>query len=153
MLLEIMTVERQMVIATPSQQGTRNVRRYPARVIVRVCLFEGQRSVVFQAMSNDLCTRGMSLYVPLQLEIGRRIQIELCLPISREHIVLNALVRDTEGSRCGVEFHELTPSQETSLIECCKRLSGALPDTSRRRRWERRASLRVRAAAKASSRR
>src|SRR5947209_3913373 len=104
MLLPTMPEEQQMAVPSPSEsEGTRRFRRFPARVMVKVCYFQGQRSVVLQGMSNDLCAKGMAMYVPLQMEIGQKVQLGFHLPITREEVFLDGLVRDAEGFRCGVE--------------------------------------------------
>jgi hypothetical protein len=147
MLLASMANERPMAISAPSEGGTRRFRRYPARVEVKVCFFQEQRSVVTQGMSNDLCAKGMALYIPLQMELGRKIQLGFHLPVTREEVFLDAVVRDSEGFRCGVEFQDLAPSQESALVECCNRLSVMLPDNTARRKWERRIAINVRSGA------
>jgi hypothetical protein len=145
MLLRTMAVERQMAISSPLPEGTRRFRRYPTRVVVKVSFFQGAKPIVIQGMSNDLCTKGMALYIPVQLPAGQKVQIGLNLPVTREDVFLTAVVRDSEGFRCGVEFQDLTVGQETSLADCCNRLSVMLPDNTARRKWERRLAMSVRA--------
>jgi hypothetical protein len=89
----------------------------------------------------------MALYIPIELPAGQKVQVGFNLPVTREDVFLNAIVRDSEGFRCGVEFQDLTPSQETALAECCDRLSVMLPDNTARRKWERRLAMSVRAGA------
>jgi hypothetical protein len=133
-----------MAISAP-EEGTRRFRRYPVRVFVSVSLLAGQR--VLQGISNDLCAQGMALYIPEQLETGQEIQIAFHLPITGDEIALKAVVRDADGFRCGVEFCELSREHETTLAECCSRLSLSLPDNTRRRKWERRLAMNVRSGA------
>src|SRR3954468_3461189 len=113
MLLRTMAVERQMAISPPSPEGTRRFRRYPTRVVVKVSFFQGAKPIVIQGMTNDLCAKGMALYIPIELPAGQKVQVGFNLPVTREDVFLNAIVRDSEGFRCGVEFQDLTPSQET----------------------------------------
>ena len=140
------SVERQMAIMAPAED-TRRFRRYPVRVFVQVSLPARPRLNVLQGISNDLCAQGMSLYVPEQLHIGQEIQIGFHLPITGDEIALKAVVRDSDGFRCGVEFSDLSGDHQTVLADCCSRLSLTLPDNTRRRRWERRLAMNLRGGA------
>ena len=127
-----------------SAEDTRRFRRYPVRVFVRVSLPAEPWRNVLQGISNDLCAQGMALYVPEQLQSGQQIQITFHLPITGDEIALKAVVRDSDGFRCGVEFTELSSNHQTVLAECCSRLSLTLPDSTRSRRWQRRLAMNVR---------
>src|SRR5579859_307576 len=123
-----MRVDRQLAISSEPHGGIRRHRRYPVRVAVRVFALAAQGRVILEGLSNDLCQKGMTLYVPAQLEIGQEVQIDFRLPTSHEQINLTAAVRDCDGFRCGVEFLNLIKPQEISLAKCCDELAVMLPE-------------------------
>lgn len=100
------------------------------RVLVKILAFSSE---VLQGISNELCERGMAFYISRQFEVGQSIRIEFRVPNSRETVTLNALVRDCNGFRCGVEFPQMLAADEVLLGDCCERLSallyGPIPST------------------------
>lgn len=123
-----MRVDRQLAISTEPHEGIRRCRRYPVRIAIRVFALAAHRRLILEGISNDLCQKGMALFVPVQLEIGQEVQIDFRLPTTHEKINLTASVRDCDGFRCGVEFRDLTKSQEITLAKCCEQLAVMLPE-------------------------
>ena len=97
--------------------------RHRVRVAVKILGISGE---VLQGISNDLCEEGMAFYVRRQFEVGQATRIEFRIPSSHQTINLNALVRDCDGFRCGVEFQEMRVVDKLLLGDCCERLSTLL---------------------------
>ena len=105
------------------------VRRSPRfRVNLSIKLFAvlQQRKCVLQGRTHDLSEEGMAIYIPAELEAGQAVQIEFTIPETNQRLGVHAVVRDSEGFRCGIEFRDLTPVDQAALRRQCEALSGAL---------------------------
>ena len=118
-----MPSEQELKDGFSTSERIRRHTRHRVRVVVKILGMSGE---VLQGLSNDLCERGMALYISRQFQIGQPIQLEFRIPNSGETINLNALVRDCDGFRCGVEFQEMRAADELILGNCCERLSTLL---------------------------
>ncbi len=86
----------------------KGIRKHPRIVVdmsVRVFTDATGNSL---ARGHDISCGGMSLYTPLELEVGDGIKVAFELPHSRMRFGLSAVVRNRDGFRYGIEFVELT---------------------------------------------
>ena len=92
-----------------------HARRYPRFALdisVRVFPDGGQRA---DGRGHDFGLGGMALYVALDLALGDKIRLDFVLPYSRAPLSLDAVVRNRQGFRYGVEFVQLSPETEQEL--------------------------------------
>ncbi len=59
-----------------------------------------------QGLTNDISEAGMGFYLSKRFEVGQCIRIELRPPGSKEDLSIDAIVRNCDGFRCGVEFEK-----------------------------------------------
>jgi len=57
----------------------------------------------------------MAIYVPLNLAVGTAVNVSFQLPYSRMTFGVRAIIRNSNGFRYGVEFADLTPSEEAEI--------------------------------------
>lgn len=111
-----------LVSANPGT-GMRRSQRFRANFPIKLFAVVQQRRCVLQGRSHDLSDEGMAIYIPAELQLGQIVQIEFIVPGSCQRLGVTALVRDCSGFRCGVEFLNLTPTDQKALAECCDKLA------------------------------
>jgi c-di-GMP-binding flagellar brake protein YcgR len=72
---------------------------------------------------TNISEGGMSLYLPMDLPDGGRIKISMNLPYSGRQLVCDAIVRNREAFRYGLEFQSLGALDREYLVRTCKALS------------------------------
>lgn len=118
-----MSTEQELKDCFSTAGRIRRHTRHRVRVVVKIAGISG---AALPGVSNDLSEGGMAFYVRRQFEVGQPVRIEFRVPNSREMVNLNALVRDCDGFRCGVEFQEMCITDKLILGDCCERLSTLL---------------------------
>lgn len=112
-------------VSTPPNVGAgiRRSRRVKVNFAIKLFAVVQQRRCVLQGRSHDLSDEGMAIYIPAELELGQKVQIEFILPNSAQRLGVSAIVRDCEGFRCGVQFDSLTATDRKALEQCCAQLA------------------------------
>ncbi len=100
---------------------TREYERYKVDFPVKV-FAKGKRGHT-QGRSSDLSLGGLSFYAPMELEIGQAIQVHLSLPYSRMVLGLDAVVKNVNGFRFGVEFEKLREAEFAEIERIMKILA------------------------------
>ena len=100
----------------------RRSQRFKVNFPIKLFAVLGQRRCVLQGQSHDLSEQGMATYIPADLEVGAMVQIEFMVPRSNQRLGVTGIVRDSSGFRCGVEFQNLTPTDQKALTDCCEKL-------------------------------
>ncbi|HJX01017.1 MAG TPA: PilZ domain-containing protein [Terriglobales bacterium] len=100
----------------------RRSQRFKVNFPIKLFAVLGQRRCVLQGQSHDLSEQGMAIYIPADLEVGAMVQIEFMVPRSNQRLGVTGIVRDSSGFRCGVEFQNLTPTDQKALTDCCEKL-------------------------------
>lgn len=97
---------------TQSFQHSRMRRwtRYAVSVSLRIRVPAGSGQEYMLAHGRDVSQGGMAVYVPVELEIGQTVLLELIFPCHPQPVSLSATVRNRTGFKYGVEF--LNPAQE-----------------------------------------
>ena len=105
--------------------ATRRSPRHKVSLAIRVFAVTQQRKYALQGRTHDLSKEGMAVYIPAELECGQRVQLEFILPDSQISLGVDGIVRDSEGFRCGLEFHNLSPLDQEALTRYCQALAKA----------------------------
>ena len=121
--LSFMHTEPQLERLCAPDQRTRRHARHRVRVFVRVFTPSGE---MLEGLSNDVSEGGMSVFVSCRFEIGQHVRLEFRIPTSLESVNLDALVRDCNGFRHGVEFRDLGATDEQVLRKSCEELTALL---------------------------
>ena len=111
--------------ASNTRTSVRRSRRFRVNLPIKLFAVVQQRRGVLQGRSHDLSEAGMAIYIPAELQVGQIVQIEFILPNSSQRLGITGLVRDCSGFRCGVEFLNLTATEQKVLTDCCDRLAAA----------------------------
>jgi c-di-GMP-binding flagellar brake protein YcgR len=74
---------------------------------------------------NDVSEGGMACYIPTDLYVGDRVDIEVVLPYGRRPIVITAEVRNRNSFRYGLEFIGIQEADRAVLLRSLTALSKA----------------------------
>lgn len=104
-------------------------RKYPRYTIdvsvkVRVSTMGGVTSYSY-GRGNNLSQGGMSIHVAHELSVGKMVRLILTLPHATRQIECDAVVRDRESYRYGLEFVNM-PAEDRSLVERACKMLGVL---------------------------
>ena len=75
--------------------------------------------------TNELGQDGIGATLSGQLQSGEVVSLEFPIPLQPHVIRLRAVVRYSDGLRCGFEFLVLTDEQKRTLHQVCVVLSNA----------------------------
>ncbi len=73
-----------------------------------------------QARGQDVSEGGMAMFVPIQFGKGDPLEVEFTLPHSRLPLRIQALVRNIDGHRYGLEFMNVTEAQKQEIVRMCE---------------------------------
>ena len=111
--------------STTLRAGVRRSPRFRVNFAIRLFAVVDQRRCVFQGRSHDLSEEGMAIYIPAELELTQPVQIEFLLPETNQRLGVQAVVRNSSGFRCGIEFQNLTVVDQAALRRQCQALASA----------------------------
>lgn len=104
--------------------GTRRWTRYAVSLSLRVRVPTASGQEFMLAHGRDMSQGGMAVYVPVELEIGETVLLELVFPAMQEPLTVSASVKNRLGFKYGVEFIQPTAGeQQTILINLHKLLA------------------------------
>lgn len=69
---------------------------------------------------SDLSEGGMAVYAAAEVSEGVRVHVEFTLPYSRRVLWIEAVVRNKQGYRYGLEFLTLSSSQREEIKRLCQ---------------------------------
>jgi c-di-GMP-binding flagellar brake protein YcgR len=69
---------------------------------------------------SDLSEGGMSVYAAAEVNEGVHVHVEFTLPYSRNMLLVEAVVRNKQGYRYGLEFLTLSASQREEITRLCQ---------------------------------
>lgn len=101
-------------------------RKYPRYTIdisikVRINSIGGVTSYCY-GRGNNVSQGGMSIHVAHELSVGKNIRLILTLPHAERQIECDAVVRNRESYRYGMEFINMKPQDRELLERACKML-------------------------------
>ena len=102
--------------------ATRRSPRHKVSLAIRLFAVTQHRKYALQGRTHDLSAEGMAVYIPAELQRGQMVQLEFILPDSQISLGVDGIVRDSEGFRCGLEFHNLSPIDQEALTRYCQLL-------------------------------
>ena len=98
--------------------------RYDARVEVSV-FRDGVTSGLW-GRANEVSIDGMGATLTGELKPGEVVSLEFPIPISPQVIKVRAIVRFSEGLRCGFEFLVVSDAQRETMRRLCESLPEVL---------------------------
>jgi hypothetical protein len=69
---------------------------------------------------SDLSEGGMAVYAAAEVNEGMHVNVEFALPYSRRVLWVEAIVRNKQGYRYGLEFLTLSSSQREEIKKLCQ---------------------------------
>ena len=96
--------------------GTRRWTRYAVSLSLRVRVPTASGQEFMLAHGRDISQGGMAVYVPVELEIGEAILLELIFPTLQDPLRLSATVKNRFGFKYGVELINPAPEQQQTIL-------------------------------------
>jgi len=106
-------------MATDSRKWERHEIDIPVKIKIPNSM--GITTYVY-GRGNDVSEGGLAAQVPHELKVGSTIQLVMTLPHSERSIGCEAVIRNRDSFRYGLEFNGLTAVDRESLIRTCKTL-------------------------------
>ncbi len=101
----------------------RRAPRYLIDMSVRVAVHSTGNTKAIYGRGHDLNDFGMAIFVPVELNPGDYIDLDLKLPYSTQPLKLRAVVRNRRSFTYGVEFVNLTQPQRVAIERACRSLA------------------------------
>ena len=106
--------------------AARRWMRYAVNLPLRVRVPTEAGHEFMLAHGRDVSQRGMAVYVPVELEVGQTVMVELEFQALQSPLTLNAMIKNRTGFKYGVEFIEpAAQQQEIILIQLRKLVASA----------------------------
>jgi hypothetical protein len=119
----LLEVARSTQVAAPRYARDRRFPRRRFDVRIQVSVFrEGVTSVLW-GRTNELSADGLGATLSGELTVGEVVSMEFPVPIAPHVIKVRAVVRYTDGLRCGFEFLVVTGKQKETLRCACEVLA------------------------------
>ena len=97
--------------------------RFDARIEVSV--FREGLTTTFWGRTSELSVDGIGATLSGPLQVGEVVSLEFSIPVPPHVIKVRAVVRYSDGLRCGFEFLVVTEEQRLLLREVCVVLTNA----------------------------
>jgi len=109
--------------ATPPTSQSRRYPRYRYDVRVRVSVFRDGTTCEYWGRSNELALDGVGATFTGELEVGEVVSLEFPIPLPPRTVKLRAIVRYSQGMRCGCEFLVVSEEQRDVMQRVCEMLA------------------------------
>jgi hypothetical protein len=111
--------------AAPKHRRLRRYLRYRFDARIQVSVFRQGRTVACWGRTSELGQDGLGATLSGCLQNDEVVTLELPIPIEPHRLKLRAVVRYSDGLRCGFEFLVLTDEQKDALQQFCVILANA----------------------------
>lgn len=108
-----------------SQRLQRRFSRYRFDVRIQVSVFREGLTTACWGRTNELGQDGIGATLSGELQAGEVVSLEFPIPLPPHAIKVRAVVRYSEGLRCGFEFLVVTNEQRSLLHQVCVMLANA----------------------------
>jgi hypothetical protein len=111
--------------ATGSQKyaKVRRFERYRYDVRVQVSVFRDGQSTDLWGRTNELGFDGIGATLTGELNTGEVVSLEFPIPLAPLAMKVRAIVRYSQGLRCGLEFLIVTSQQRETMRQLCEKLA------------------------------
>lgn len=103
----------------------RRFERYRYDVRMEVTVFREGETTHLWGRTNEIAADGVGATVTGELKSGEVVSVEFPIPIAPLMMKLRAIVRYSDGLRCGFEFLVVTAQQRETMRELCESLAMA----------------------------
>lgn len=106
-----------------SFSASRSWARFPIHTRITLSYTRSGQANYIHGQGGDICEGGMSVFIPLDLDVGLELKLSFNMPYRSSPVQLKAVVRNRARFRYGLEFTDLTPEQKEMIEAACKTLS------------------------------
>jgi hypothetical protein len=103
--------------------ASRTWARFPIHTRITLSYTRSGQISVIHGQGGDICEGGMSVFAPLELEVGQELKLSFQMPYRSSPVQLKAVVRNRSRFRYGLEFTDITRHQKEMIEAACKTLS------------------------------
>ena len=108
-----------------ARRRRRRFSRYRFDVRIQLSVFRDGQTVTYWGRTSELGQDGIGATLSGELQIGEVVSLEFAIPLEPNVMKVRAVVRYSEGLRCGFEFLVVTDEQRMTLRQVCVVLSNA----------------------------
>ena len=108
-----------------AKQRQRRYMRYRFDARIHVSVFRNGNTVAYWGRTSELGQDGLGATLSGCLQNDEVVTLEFPLPIEPHYLRVRAVVRYSDGLRCGFEFLVLTEKQKATLHQFCVILANA----------------------------
>lgn len=90
-----------------------------------MAVFRDGATISIWGRTSELGEDGLGATLSGELHVGEVVSVEFAIPLPPDVAKLRAVVRYSEGLRCGFEFLVMTETQKITLRQVCVVLSNA----------------------------
>ena len=102
---------------------SRSWARFPIHTRITITFTRTGQPSFAQGQGGDICEGGISVFVPVELEVGQELRLSFQMPYRSTPVQLKAVVRNRARFRYGLEFTEMTRDQQEMIGAACKALA------------------------------
>ncbi len=103
----------------------RRFSRHRFDVRIQVSVFREGQTITYWGRTSELGQDGMGATLSGELQTGEVVSLEFSIPLPPHLMKLRAVVRYSEGLRCGFEFLVVTDEQRLAMRQVCVVLANA----------------------------
>jgi PilZ domain-containing protein len=111
--------------ASKAHKRLRRFSRYRFDVRIQLSVFREGFTTTCWGRSSELGQDGIGATLSGMLQAGEVVSLEFPIPLPPHTIKVRAVVRYSDGLRCGFEFLVLTETQRLTLQQVCVVLANA----------------------------
>lgn len=111
--------------AAPAQGRSRRFARYRFDARVQLAVFRDGKTSTFWGRTNELGQDGIGATLSGEVLSGEVVSLEFPIPLPPNLLKVRAIVRYSDGLRCGFEFLVVTEEQKELLRQVCVVLANA----------------------------
>lgn len=108
-----------------AQRRLRRFSRYRFDVRIQLSVFREGLTTTYWGRTNELGQDGIGATLSGELQAGEVVSLEFPIPLPPHLMKVRAVVRYSEGLRCGFEFLVVTDEQRLMLRQVCVVLANA----------------------------
>jgi hypothetical protein len=118
-------LEKSAKIPMAGHAKKRRFERYRFDVRMEVTVFRDGEVTHLWGRTNEIAADGVGATVTGELKSGEVVSVEFPIPIAPFIMKLRAIVRYSDGLRCGFEFLVVTAQQRETMRQLCESLAMA----------------------------
>jgi hypothetical protein len=111
--------------AADAQRRLRRYSRYRFDVRIQLSVFRDGQTATYWGRTSELGQDGIGATLSGELQAGEVVSLEFPIPLPPHLVKVRAVVRYSEGLRCGFEFLVVTDEQRLMLRQVCVVMSNA----------------------------